>query len=230
MDPNRKQWNEQHKALGQALTQNAKPEAASELFLALHASLHARSVSGADGWNLEEGVWNGLTDEAFRRIPAGEDHSIAWCYWHLARIEDITMNLLVARTDQLFAQSDWQQRLHSPIQDTGNLITPEGMALLSQQVEMAELRAYRSAVGQRTREIVQQLRAEDFKRKSDPADLQRMLDEGAATDYAHGLIDYWRGLTVAGLLLMPPTRHNLIHLNESITLKRKAQKTLTAKH
>jgi len=35
------------------------------------------------------------------------------------------------------------------------------------------------------------------------------------------VIDYWSGLTLAGLLLMPPTRHNFIHLNEALRLKQK---------
>jgi hypothetical protein len=33
--------------------------------------------------------------------------------------------------------------------------------------------------------------------------------------------EYWGGLTLAGLLLMPPTRHNLIHLNECVKIKKK---------
>ena len=37
----------------------------------------------------------------------------------------------------------------------------------------------------------------------------------------NAVIDYWSGLTLAGLLLMPPTRHNFIHLNEALRLKQK---------
>jgi hypothetical protein len=36
-----------------------------------------------------------------------------------------------------------------------------------------------------------------------------------------GVIGYWGGLTGAGLLLMPPTRHNLVHLNEMLKIKAK---------
>ena len=47
-------------------------------------------------------------------------------------------------------------------------------------------------------------------------------DEGAVVEGARGLLDYWGGLTIAGLLLMPPTRHNFVHLNEAWMLKGKA--------
>jgi hypothetical protein len=35
------------------------------------------------------------------------------------------------------------------------------------------------------------------------------------------VLDYWGGFTVAGLLLMPPTRHNFIHLNEILRIRQK---------
>lgn len=226
MDANRTEWNAQHKALRQALRRSEELDRAKVLFLAIHAPLHARSVAGLTGWNLDEELWQGLSEPAFRIILEGGEHSVAWCLWHAARIEDITMNLLVADTAQVFSQAGWQQRLHAPLTDTGNRISDENVNALSEQVDFSALREYRSAVGRRTREIVAQLRPVDIHRKTPPERLQRGLDEGAIAPYAQGLIDYWGSLTVAGLLLMPPTRHNLVHLNESLALKRKAQKFL----
>ena len=60
-----------------------------------------------------------------------------------------------------------------------------------------------------------------LKQKVDPARLERVLAEGAVVDEARGVLDYWGGLTYAGLLLMPPTRHNFIHLNEALRVKKK---------
>jgi hypothetical protein len=45
------------------------------------------------------------------------------------------------------------------------------------------------------------------------------MDEGAVVPAAHGIADYWASRNIAGLLLMPATRHNLIHLNEALRLK-----------
>lgn len=114
--------------------------------------------------------------------------------------------------------------MHAPLKDTGNLLPPETVLALSQEVDWQALREYRSAVGMRTREVVRQLTPADLKRKTPPERLQRGLDEGAIAPNATGLVEYWGSLTVTGLLLMPPTRHNLVHLNECITLKRLTQK------
>jgi hypothetical protein len=224
MNPTHTQWNYDLQSLRLALKKPLQLEMSIQFFLNVHAPLHARAVSNTDGWNLEEEVWTGLTEAQFRCIPAGMEHSIAWCYWHLARIEDITMNLLVAGSDQVYSHDNWKQRLHAPFDDTGNSITPENVLALSGSVAFEDLRAYRSAVGLRTREIVSALTAADLPRKTPPERLQRGIDEGAISPNAPGLVQYWGGLTVSGLLLMPPTRHCYIHLNECLKIKKKSSK------
>jgi hypothetical protein len=49
------------------------------------------------------------------------------------------------------------------------------------------------------------------------------MDEGAVVEAAQGLIDYWGRRNIAGLLLMPATRHNFIHLNEALRIKHRRQ-------
>lgn len=97
------------------------------------------------------------------------------------------------------------------------------VARLSATIDIEALRAYRVSVGRRTREIVQQLDVEALKRKVDPIRLQQVMDEGAVIPEARGLVDYWSRRNIAGLLLMPATRHNLVHLNEALRLKRRRQ-------
>ncbi len=221
MDPQRKHWNEQQKLLRQAL---AKPETHAEaaaLFLEQHAAVHAREVSGTSGWVFEEKVWEGLDEAAARRVPPGQEHSIVWCIWHLARIEDATMNVLVAGTAQALDTGGWLVKLGVDVCETGNAMTPGEIAALSEGVDLGALREYRAAVGRRTREVAQALEPGDFRRKAQPKRLQRLLDEGAVVPESHYLIDYWGGLTLAGLLLMPPTRHCFVHLNEMVKLKGK---------
>ena len=76
-------------------------------------------------------------------------------------------------------------------------------------------RSYRHAVGRATREVVQSLRKADFSRKVAKKDLQRVIDEGAVIEAGYGVVDYWGRRDVAGLLLMPPTRHTIVHWNEA---------------
>jgi hypothetical protein len=62
-----------------------------------------------------------------------------------------------------------------------------------------------------------------LKNKVDLTRLQQVLDEGAVIPAAIGNVEYWGRRTIAGLLQMPPTRHSYIHLNESLTLKKRHQ-------
>jgi hypothetical protein len=103
--------------------------------------------------------------------------------------------------------------------DTGNAMDRVGLANFSDALDMDALRNYRLAVGRRTREIVKLLQPEDLKRKVEASRLQQVIREGAVVQSARGIVDYWSKRNVAGLLLMPATRHNLIHLNEALRLK-----------
>jgi hypothetical protein len=221
MDKNRQLWNQQQQQLRQALAKPAGHERAMALFLSQHASMHSAEMSGAGLWSIEDEAWQGLSEAAARQIPAGFEHSILWLVWHLTRIEDITMNLLAADEPEVYDRENWQARLGIPDRDTGNLAPPETVALWSQKIDVPSLRAYRLTVGRRTRQGIPALTYEQLKQKVDPARLHKTLELGDVIPAAQGLLDYWGGLSVAGLLLMPPTRHNLIHWNEALKMKRK---------
>jgi hypothetical protein len=164
-----------------------------------------------------------MAEEQIRRIPRNCEHSVAWCIWHIARIEDVTMNLLVAGSPEILQQADWLGRMRTTLRHTGNAMDEEDVAKLSATVDIEALRAYRVAVGHRTREIVQALEPEALKQRVDPRRLQQVMDEGAVVEAARGIVDYWGRRNVAGLLLMPATRHNLIHLNEALRLGQRRQ-------
>ena len=222
MDINRKQWNERQQALRQALNQGKDLDQAVELFMIQHGMLHAPAVSEADIYSFESEIWQNLPLDSpiIRRIPTKSEHSIVWCIWHLARIEDVTMGVLLSGESQLFEMGDWGMQMGIPYRDTGNAMTSTEIDAISQVIDIEALQAYRIAVGKRTREIVRHLKAGQLKTKVKPDRLQSLLDSGAVCAESHYLLDYWGGLTHAGLLLMPPTRHNLVHINEALRLKK----------
>jgi hypothetical protein len=221
MEPNRKFWNQQQQALRAALVRPDEHRKAMDLFLAQHAMLHSAGVSGTDGWSLEDEVWDGLTESAARSIPQKFEHSIVWCIWHLTRIEDITMNMLLAGTPQLFLLNGWNDHLNVPYRDTGNGMDPADTAKLSDTIDIRALRAYRFAVGLQTRDLINEISHDELIRKVDPGRLAQVMAEGAVTESGQGVIEYWGSLTGAGLLLMPPTRHTFVHLNEALRIKQK---------
>lgn len=186
--------------------------------------VHSARMAPAASWSFEDEVCQEMDDAAFRRVPQKESHSIAWILWHIARIEDVTMNLLLAGEAQVWRDGGWSERMGVRRPDTGNTMDEEAVAALGASIDIKALLAYRFAVGRRTQQLVRQLQPEGLKQKVDPARLQRLRTEGAVVDAAGELIDYCGGLTYAGLLLMPPTRHNFIHLNEAVRIKKNACK------
>jgi hypothetical protein len=220
VDAQRKAWNEQQKKLRSLLKQTNKHKEALALFLSQHKTVHTVETTPEVDWSFAEVVLNDMTEVDLRRIPKNHDHSVAWCFWHMARIEDVTMNLLVDGRSQVLCQDNWLNRMKVTTHETGNNMNPDEIACLSATIDLNALRGYRSAVGRRTREIVSKLTSEELRRPVDPTRLQMIVDQGAVPA-SSGLLAYWGKRTIAGLLLMPPTRHNLVHLNEAERLKKK---------
>jgi hypothetical protein len=190
-------------------------------FMSQHAMLHSQKMTLNKSWSFEDEVLNDMAEAQIRRIPQGCDHSVAWLIWHIARCEDITMNLLVAGTPQVLSQDDWLKKMGVTACDTGNAMDRRAINDFSKAINIEVLRNYRVAVGQRTRKIVEQLQPADLKRKVEPARIDQVMIEGAVVEAAQSITNYWSKRNVAGLLLMPATRHNLIHLNEALQVKRK---------
>ena len=223
LESNRKLCLTQQSALRHLLEQSKPPADAVERFLEQHARLHSAQANLGASWSYEDEIFNGLRDAQARTIPPKSEHSIAWMFWHIARIEDIAMNLLVAGNEQVFGQGDWQGRLKVSWCDSGNAMSTMEIAALSAAIDLPALRKYRAAVGCRTQEIVRGLQPQDLPRKVDARRIQRVRDEGAVLEAASGITDYWSKRTIAGLLLMPASRHILVHLNEALEIKGKCK-------
>jgi len=99
MDPNRKHWNEGQEQLQNALRRTGDHQLAIRLFLDQHAMVHSNAMSESGLWSFEDEIWHVVSEAVARRIPLKGEHSIIWIFWHIARIEDVTMNLLVAGSD-----------------------------------------------------------------------------------------------------------------------------------
>jgi hypothetical protein len=217
----RKSLNKQQTALNRMLLASPQYPKAIELFLRQHALMHSAKMAKTETWSFEDQVVDDLAEEQIRHIPRNGDHSIAWLLWHMARIEDVAMNILVAGSSQVLHQNSWLRRMKVSVRDTGNAMNEKIVAQLSATIDIKALRAYRLAVGRRTREIAKPLEPNELRQKVDPRRLQQALAEGAVVEAASGLIDYWGRRTIAGLLLMPATRHNIVHWNEALRIKQR---------
>lgn len=221
MDNNRKFWNQEQQLLRCFISRKHDYAGAVEFALRQHAMVHTESMSHCGLWSFEDEVLAGLSDKDFRIIPPDAEHSIAWVLWHIARIEDVTMNVLIAGCPQILHTGNWLERIQSPIHHTGNAMDVAAVQIFSADIDIDALRAYRIAVGRQTREIIKHLPGSAFKQTTDPFRLQHIRDAKYVLPEAEEILTYWGNQTVAGLLLMPATRHCFLHLNEAARLRKK---------
>ena len=209
----------QHKELNSIIRKSSETQRSKDLFLQIHAKLHPSVVSDTDR-NEVDNLLCDLKQNEYAVMPTRKDETIAWVLWHIARIEDLTMNILVAREEQVFNQ-DWRERLNSRITDTGNALTDDEIMELSRTINTEQLICYRNAVAHKTRDIIRSLSAADLKRRVRQDDIEKILSVGGVTQQENSiwLLDFWGKKDVAGILLMPPARHVMLHLNDSCKWK-----------
>lgn len=218
-------WNPRQAQLKEFLTKPDRFQEAIKLCSELHSIVHTSAIAPGIESTLMDEVWEGLTEKAFTTMPTAKDVTIAWNIWHITRIEDITANILIGEEEQVL-NDKWLERLGVRVTDTGNAMTDEEILSLSCRLNMGELRQYRDAVGLRTKQLIHNLTPSDLKRKVRGESISRILAEGGVTEQADSiwLLDFWGRKTVAGILLMPITRHQSGHLNDCLKLKKKLQR------
>lgn len=61
-----------------------------------------------------KGAPAGLTDEQLHFVPEGQSHSIAWCMWHGARIEDLFMQQMFQMKPAEWDAGGWAAKTGLP--------------------------------------------------------------------------------------------------------------------
>ena len=142
-------------------------------------------------------------------------------------IEDITSSIFINNDNQIF-NIEWQKKLGTAVSDTGNAMTAQEIIEFSKDMNLQELMNYRNAVGRKTRNIIENLYASDMKRKFSDKQTQRVLNEGGVTEHPDSiwLKDFWGKKTVAGIFLMPTTRHQIVHINDCRNILDRYRRTL----
>jgi hypothetical protein len=191
------------------------------LFRLEHARAHSAAVAPEGGplW-LEDAVTAGLTEEQLRLRPGGAN-SLAWLLWHTARIEDVAVNVVLAGRSQVL-DDDWASRLGISRPDVGNGMADTEVGDLSARVDLAALRGYRGAVGQRTRDVMADLGAEDLAAPVSAGDVARAAEAGAFGERGRWLRTFWEGRPRAWLLSWTGAGHSYLHFGEAMALRGQA--------
>jgi hypothetical protein len=189
-------------------------------FLVQHASVHGSDVGGAPSYF--DRVLGGLSEADIRARPGPGVNSIVWLLWHMARTEDASVNLVVADGRQVL-DDDWVRRLGVPWRHIGTGMTDDEVSDLTGRADVAAARAYRDAVGRRTREVVRALPPAAWEAPVTVADTARAAAAGAFGPHA-GWVDGagfkpWQDQSRAARLAGAALRHNAMHMGEAVTVR-----------
>lgn len=185
-------------------------------FLVQHAAVHTSDVSGRP--SLVDRVFGGLDDGQMRMRPGPTLNSLVWLLWHMARTEDAAVNPVVAARDQVL-DDEWIRRMNVPWRIIGTGMTDTEVAEMTTRADVAAVRAYRSAVGRRTREVVATLRSAMWDEIVEVDDIRRGAEAGAFRDWVEGTRYPWLGWTRAEQLASSALRHNAVHIGEAVTIR-----------
>lgn len=186
-----------------------------DLFLALHARFHGASVAGGA---YADQVLGDLTDDQMRVRPAQRLNSPAWLLWHIARTEDVVVNVVVVDGRQVF-DDGWADRLGVTRRDIGTGMTEDEVEVMGRRLDVVAARAYRDAVGRRTREVAGALAPAAWDEALAAADVARAAAQGAFGPTAGWVPPLWQAQTRGLRLATAAVTHNAQHLAEALTVR-----------
>ena len=152
-------------------------------------------------------------DNLFKELNYCKNENIIWNLWHIMRIEDLIVNILICEKESILNEK-LKNELNISITDTGNSLTKEEIKKFAKNINIKKLKYYSDKISKNTINLIKRLKAEDIKRKINKINLEKIINGCGVTKDNLWLIDYWGKKDIAGLLLMPLSRHIIVHLNQ----------------
>lgn len=189
-----------------------------ELFLSQHARAHAVEVGGGNP-STQDQMLDGVTEEQMRQRPQPGFNSLAWLFWHMSRTEDIGINLIIAERPQVWDEGGWADRLNVSSRELGAGMTDPEVDDFIERINVAELLAYRVAVGHRTREVVSEMRPEVLDEVISGELIERLHADGVFGANAEWVSQRWTGKQKAFTLMHSMLAHSFMHIGEGYVVR-----------
>ena len=152
-------------------------------------------------------------DNLFKELNDYKNENIIWNLWHIMRIEDLIVNILICEKESILNEK-LKNELNISITDTGNSLTKEEIKKFAKNINIKKLKYYSDKISKNTINLIKRLKAEDIKRKINKINLEKIINGCGVTKDNLWLIDSWGKKDIPGLLLMPLSRHIIVHLNQ----------------
>jgi len=213
----RNEWNDSLKLLQSVIRKPVNNiQQIRDLACELHGFCH-ESLSAGEIMTWEDRFWQDAG--RMTRFTGKNPYSVAWHLWHSARIEDITCSHFIVNQPEILDAGDFLRSLNIPFRHTGNSMTPAEMEVFNARIDIGELRRYRSETAAVTRRVLESLDCETLGQRVGSSSLSAIRDAGSVAEPDAWLLDYWGGKTISGIILMPFTRHLMVHLNSAMRVR-----------
>ncbi len=209
------QWNPAMKNLkAEMANKDLKINKIRDLMVDLHGYSHSTSVS-KNTVSLYDELWNKRGNTDFTSITENNIYSIAWHLWHVTRIEDITCSYFISDKEEILYEMDFAKHLNTSFRHTGNSMDFSEMEDFNKSINLNQLYEYRYHVGKRANRALRGLSIEKLKEKVDTTKLKEISERGSVTKEDEWLLSFWGRKNIFGIVTMPLTRHQLVHLNSA---------------
>jgi uncharacterized damage-inducible protein DinB len=110
------------------------------------------------------GAPEGLTDDELHFVPEGQSHSIAWCMWHGARIEDMFFQQIFQGKQREWESGGWAEATGLPAKGFGTN-QPTHEAKTVRIASLDKFRDYQKKVAQLSMDYLGSLSDTDLERE-----------------------------------------------------------------
>ncbi len=150
----------------------------------------------------------GLSDEQLHFVPEGQTHSIAWCMWHAARIEDFFFQRIYAGGQEEWRSGGWAERCGLPERGMGTGQSTED-AQAVRIVDRVAFKAYQSKINDLALAYLDTLTDADLDRETKLGDTTETLGQSINLHLTVHLNGH-RGEvnTLRGMMGFPPVLAN----------------------
>jgi hypothetical protein len=211
------EWNKNQKNLMIYLSNEKSFIDGKNLLMEMHNSIHDKIVYKGSEETIYDQLWINLKEETCK-IISNKETSILWNIWHITRIEDIVSNILIGNNETIF-NKEIQKKMNIKIKDTGNVMSYSEIEMFNKNISIKELLKYRNNVGKSTKKIIEKIKYVDIKRKIDKSQLEKIKQNNGIVNESMWLLDFWGKKNILGLIMMPITRHQIIHINDCFKIK-----------
>jgi hypothetical protein len=163
---------------------------------------------------------DGMSEQQLRCSPQSGVNPILWILWHTARCEDVGINRLIADRKEVLDHSSWPTRLGMVLRHIGTGMAKSEVNELCLQLNISELLAYRTAITERTEDVIAELAPDELLQELTSERLQKVfVEEGAGGVAADQIAVQYHAHTKGWLLGHLALTHNYYHIGQAFAAR-----------